>query len=99
MNGIFTQSPLASTTCDLDAHLHHEFASFFSLKARRTFSGVMGRVLMRMPTASKIALLMTAAVGSMLSSPSPLAPNGPVGSYELAKPYLSGGMSRIEGIR
>src|SRR6185503_9836277 len=53
---------------------------FFSLRARRIFSGVIGKVLTRTPTASKIALLRTAAVGSMLSSPNPLAPNGPVGS-------------------
>src|SRR5262245_38460733 len=72
---------------------------FFSLRARRIFSGVIGKVLIRTPTASKIALLITAAVGSMLSSPNPLAPNGPVGSYESAKACRNGGISRMDGIR
>src|SRR4026207_1726849 len=52
----------------------------FSFRARRIFSGVIGRVFTRTPTASKMALLRTAAVGSMFSSPKPLAPKGPVGS-------------------
>ncbi len=43
----------------------------FSCRARRIFSGVIGRVFTRTPTASKMALLMTAAVGSMFSSPRP----------------------------
>src|SRR5262245_21892081 len=72
---------------------------FFSLRARRIFSGVIGNVLTRTPTASKIALLITAAVGSILSSPNPLAPTGPVGSNESAKACRSGGISRMDGIR
>jgi hypothetical protein len=63
------------------AHRRSAYFSFsFSRRARRTFSGVIGSVFILTPTASKIALLITAAVGSMFNSPSPLAPNGPVGS-------------------
>ena len=56
------------------------FSLLCSRSALRIFSGVIGKVFILTPTASKIALLITAAVGSMFNSPRPLAPNGPVGS-------------------
>ena len=52
----------------------------FALIAARTFSAVAGSDVMRTPTASRMALRIAGAVGTRLGSPTPLAPNGPVGS-------------------
>src|SRR4029077_19261703 len=57
---------------------HQRFPSPSSRESPRTIrSAVMGRVVMRAPTAAAIALA-TAAGGSMFGgSPTPFAPNGP----------------------
>ena len=50
--------------------------------ARRIFSGVIGRSLILTPTASYTALAMAEATQTILPSPTPLAPKGPVGSWD-----------------
>src|SRR3990167_7076580 len=67
-----------------------------SLSAFRTFSGVKGMDLSRMPQAFLTALLMAGAGPLMLISAMLLAPNGPDGSYDGTRMVFMSGRSRVE---
>src|SRR6202008_3484649 len=82
-------------------HAHHSSSSGWpacARKARSTASAVIGREVMRTPTASWMALAMAGETPKVPDSPSPLAPNGPECCSALPKTFSIGGMSRMPGI-
>src|SRR5262249_56666988 len=73
-------------------HHHRDISS------RCTFSAVIGRSLMRTPTASATALAMAGAGGPMGVSPNPFALYGPRPLSDAQLPTLSLGISRMLGL-
>src|SRR5471030_550262 len=68
---VFGDQPAAAICLDSWARL--------AFMAACTFSAVAGSEVIRTPTASWIAFRIAAAVDTQVGSPTPLAPNGPVG--------------------
>ncbi len=54
---------------------------------------------MRAPVAWRIAARIAGAVGTSAGSPTPLAPNGPAGSWSSTRRHSISGASPIVGIR
>src|SRR5580692_7314614 len=82
-------------------HAHHSSSSGWpacARKARSTASAVIGRQVMRTPTASWMALAIAGDTPNVPDSPSPLAPNGPDCCSASTKTFSIGGMSRMPGI-
>ncbi len=76
------------------------FASFahFVVTSLKSFSGVMGRSVMRMPVAASIALAIAGASPSIGISPTPFAP-GAANSYGYSTNVMSySGTSRAVGM-
>src|SRR5262249_13187871 len=73
---------------------HHHW----DISSRCTFSAVIGRSLMRTPTASATALAMAGAGGPMGFSPMPLALYGPGPLSDAKITVLSSGISWMLGI-
>src|SRR5579875_1753081 len=70
-----------------------------ALMARNTFSGVIGKSLMRTPTALKIAFATAGSTGLAHISPMPFAPNGPSGAGRSRTTISWGQISPGPGIR
>ena len=67
--------------------------------AARTRDGEAGTLSIRAPVAWRIAARIAGAVGTSAGSPTPLAPNGPAGSWSSTRRHSISGASPIVGIR
>src|SRR5580704_14914748 len=87
---------------EIDAvHAHHSSLSGWPSRlrnARNTASAVIGSSVMRIPTASWMALAIAGDTPKVPDSPSPLAPNGPECCSASTNTFSIGGMSRMPGI-
>src|SRR5579884_1056285 len=69
---------------------------FNSSRAAKIFSGVIGRLRMRMPSASYTALAMAGAMPLVGTSPADFAPNGPVYSVSSTRMVVICGISSVD---